>query len=83
MTPVSVRGKTSEMGEPKGWDESKDGPCAVLDVRVESKGIRNYHYSNWKPLPEELAMLNAGGSVELCCVGVQPPVSVGVVPKVK
>ena len=44
-------------------------------------GLYNYHYSTWKPDAEELALLNAGGVVELCCVGIQPPVSVGVVPE--
>ena len=66
--------------KPRNWDDNRDGPCGTLPVRVESYGIYDYHYSAWKPDAEELALLNAGGVVELCCVGQQPPVSVGVVP---
>lgn len=83
MEAVTVRGKNADFKKPEGWDESKDGPCGVLDIRRETVGRRIYHYSNWKPNAAELAALNMGAVVELCCVGLQPPVSVGVVPEKK
>lgn len=67
--------------KPPGWDDKEDGPCGRLPVRVEDvHGARFAHlYSNWKPDAVELAYLNHGGVVELCCIGAQPPVSVHVV----
>ena len=83
MKRANIRGKTTDFGKPRDWDDKRDGPCGVLPVRVEQVGIYNYHYSAWKPDTEELKLLNAGGVVELCCVGIQPPVSVAVVPEHK
>jgi hypothetical protein len=47
-----------------------------------SQGIRDLHVavvdgccvSRWEPTPDELTLLNAGGSVELWVLGGQPPV---------
>ena len=80
MKWTAIKGKTNDFGKPRSWDEERDGKCGTLPVRVEQVGIYAYHYSNWKPSAEELDMLIAGGVVELCCVGIQPPVSMGVVP---
>lgn len=80
MTPVDVRGKNVDFKKPKEWDDARDGPCGSLPIRREiGASDRVYHYSNWKPDEYELGILNAGGSVELLCVGVQPPVAVSVV----
>lgn len=81
MRPAKVKGQTADFAKPRSWDDSRDGPCGTLPVRVEQEGIYNNHYSNWKPDAEELKLLNRGGVVELKCVGVQPPVSVSVVPE--
>jgi len=83
MRPAPIKGKTHNFGKPAEWVEDRDGPCGVLPVRVEQEGIHNVHYSNWKPSAEELRRLCNGGVVELCCVGIQPPVSVDVVPEHK
>jgi hypothetical protein len=83
MKCVKIRDQNSDFGKPRNWDDTRDGPCGVLPVRVEQEGVYNYHYSNWKPDAEELKLLARGGVVELCCVGVQPPVSVAVVPEHK
>ena len=83
MKWANIRGKTTDFGKPRTWDEKRDGACGVLPVRVEQVGVYNYHYSAWRPDAEELRLLNAGGVVELCCVGIQPPVSVAVVPEHK
>ena len=79
MKWTNVRDSNANFSKPRNWDDERDGPCGTLPVRVEPVGIYNYHYSAWKPGAEELALLNAGGVVELCCVGVQPPVSLHVV----
>jgi hypothetical protein len=83
MQPVKVRDQTIDFVKPHNWDDERDGQCGVLPVRVEQDGRYNCHYSNWKPNIEELKLLAQGGVVELCCVGVQPPVSVAVVPEQK
>ena len=80
MKWTNIEGKTHNFSKPKNWDDERDGPCGTFPVRVEEVGLYNFHFSAWKPNAEELALLNAGGVVELCCVGHQPPVSVGVVP---
>jgi hypothetical protein len=83
MRPVKVKGQNADFAKPRTWDESQDGPCGTLPVRVEPEGRHNNHYSNWKPDAEELKLLNRGGVVELCCVGIQSPVSLSVVPEHK
>ena len=83
MKPVDIKGATAGFTKPRTWNDDRDGPCGVLPVRVEQEGVYNYHYSAWKPDAEELKLLNRGGVVELCCIGIQPPVSVAVVPEHK
>jgi len=80
MEKCRVRDENVDFTKPEGWDDSKDGRCGTLPIRREQIGRRIYHFSNWRPSAAELAELNAGSVVELCCVGVQPPVSVGVCP---
>ena len=83
MKPVSVQDCTSNFVKPRGWDDTRDGPCGSLPVRITRKGRHDYHYSNWKPSAEEVRSLCEGAVVELCCVGIQPPVSVNVVTEYK
>jgi len=78
MKPIQTRDATTSFKKPLGWDDEKDDPCGVLSVRDEKIGDRVYHYSTWKPSYTELRLLDAGGVVVLCCVGIQPPVSVSV-----
>jgi len=77
MDPRVTRGETSQFMPPEGW-KKEDGPCGNLSVRVEKHGARAYHHSTWKPTPDELITLANGGVIELCCVGVQPPVALSV-----
>lgn len=80
MNPITVRGSNGDFTEPKDWDETKDGKCSPLPVRRETNDRgRIMHYSNWMPTDEEVETLRAGGVVELLCVGIQPPVAMGVV----
>lgn len=82
MTPVKVSGQNFTFTKPsRDWDDDKDGECGDLPVRRENgRNGKAYLYSNWMPDEEELRTLNAGGSIELLCVGVQPPVALSVVP---
>lgn len=68
------------LGAPAGWDQS-EVPCGALPItRTEADGIPAV-ISFWKPTQEELAALNAGGTVALWVLGnTMPPVSVTVEP---
>lgn len=85
MRPAPILNETASFKRPPDWDESRDGPCGELSVRVEVFGsYAKSFYSNWKPSEEELKLLNNGGVVEIEVVGQgQPPLSVGVVPEFK
>jgi hypothetical protein len=68
------------LGAPAGWDQ-KDLPVDALPItRTEVNGVPAVA-SFWKPTAEELAALNAGGSVSLWVLGeTMPPVSLEVEP---
>jgi hypothetical protein len=51
-----------------------------LAVRVTPFTRNPFYESAWEPTPEELAHLNAGGSVILRVLGGQPPVALYVEP---
>lgn len=69
MIPTSIQGATHRYSAPANWNEKDFGPCAVLEVRRQTLGTGLNAviecYSAWKPSAEELAVLNAGGSVEI------------------
>ena len=69
------------LGAPKGWDQG-EVPCGALPItRTESDGLPCV-VSYWRPTADELAALNAGGSIALWVVGVtMPPVSLSVDPQ--
>ncbi|RFP19180.1 hypothetical protein [Duganella sp. BJB475] len=68
------------LGAPAGWNQA-EVPCSALPItRTECEGMPAV-VSYWKPTAEELAMLNAGGSVALwVCGDSMPPVSLQVDP---
>jgi hypothetical protein len=74
MIPRHIAGATHALGAPADWDKTRDGNCCVLHVRAVRDGRNTRFESAWEPTPEELALLNAGGSVILSVVGGQPPV---------
>lgn len=84
MKPTVTRGATNVFSKPENWDDEKFGPCGDLQVRMDvfggnEKGIIEC-YSTWKPSAGELAMLNAGGVIEVgICLPNQPVMSVSVV----
>lgn len=71
MIPRHISNATTKFSAPPDWNEERDGPCLDLWVRIVDG---NCCESAWEPSPEELAILNAGGSIVLRVVGGQPPV---------
>lgn len=71
MMPRRIAGTTHVLGAPKDWNAEKDGECSRLAVRASAQWCE----SAWEPTPEELAMINAGGSIILRVWGGQPPVA--------
>jgi hypothetical protein len=70
VIPARIPNATHRLGAPKGWDESRDGPCFGLDVIIQDGRAT----SCWEPTPEELERLQAGAKIYLTIVGGQPPV---------
>jgi hypothetical protein len=79
MDIMTIDGAVANPGAPKNWDPEL-GTCGGLPIRVVRKVDSNeiaYCESAWRPTPEELAILNAGGNVVLRVVGWQCPVYIG------
>ena len=76
MLPLRIEGAHIIMRGPVSGDgiEIRD-----LAIRV----IDGCSISRWELTPAELEMLIAGGSIELWVQGLQPPVSLKVVPHVE
>lgn len=74
MIPLAIEGADLIMKAPPG----KEGEVRDLHVRV----IDGCCVSRWEPTPDDLAILGAGGSVELWVMGHQPPVALRAVPHV-
>lgn len=66
------------LGAPAGWDQD-EVPCGALPItKTEVNGIPAT-VSYWRPSAEELAALQAGGSVALWVLGgIMPPVALEV-----
>lgn len=72
MKPVEFEGQTVLLGPPK---ESQRGTCGALPVRIAPDTIWGRSFvSYWRPAPEELEILNAGGHVRLTVQSLHPPV---------
>ncbi len=68
------------LGAPKGWDQGELACSALPITRAEFGGMPAV-VSYWKPTAEELAVLAAGGSIELAILGrTMPPVMLAVDP---
>ena len=80
MNPVRSHEATEVLRPPVGWDDGDPDalPRGVeLPVRRSENGFQMTSW--WKPTADELERLNAGGVVELVCVGTRHPiVSLGV-----
>lgn len=75
MIPLRIEGATMIMKAPPGLE----GEVRDLHVAV----IEGCFVSRWEPTPAELALLSAGGSIELWVMGGQPPVFIKAVEHVK
>lgn len=76
MIPHHFAGQDRVLEAPAGYDHENQGECGALPVAFVDGGC----LSVWKPTPEELAMLNAGGGVTLWVSGPQPIVAMGTTP---
>jgi hypothetical protein len=79
MNPTQHPSNNAVLGAPAEWDQ-QGMPCSALPItRLEVSGQPTLA-SFWRPEPEELAALNAGGLVMLMVhSNAHPVVSVGVV----
>lgn len=78
MIPHHFIGQSRVLEAPKGWDHEANGECVGLPVRIERYGDTVACSSAWKPTPEQLAVLNAGGAVYATAFGGQPPLMLDV-----
>ncbi|MDX2277756.1 MAG: hypothetical protein NW206_20075 [Hyphomonadaceae bacterium] len=74
MTPWHFVGQERVLEAPSQWDHKTEGECGALPIRVVDGGC----LSVWKPSPEELATLNAGGAVTSWTQGPQRVHALGV-----
>jgi hypothetical protein len=74
MEPLKISGANQYFGPPSDWQDTYERACGNLHVRVVGSSCQ----SAWRPTPDELAVLNAGGSVILEILGGQPPVALWV-----
>jgi hypothetical protein len=68
-----IEGATRNLGAPADWDGdiSKCNVLPILDVETEHGP---FMVSAWEPTPDELALLNAGESIQLWIAGCSHPV---------
>lgn len=72
------------IGAPPGWnDRLGQLQLPTIDATQGSLPGTNHKVfvTWWEPTKEELAILLAGGKVQLACIGGQPPVSVIATPE--
>ncbi len=65
---------TRIFGAPADWSENELGECLALpivDVIIDENPQNLAMVSFWKPTPEELALLNSNGHLELWIYGNQ------------
>jgi len=76
MLKKVITGWNAAPGAPKNWTPER-GECGALPIRVfaDKDGNVLCCESAWEPTADELAHLNAGGSVILRVAGWQPPVN--------
>lgn len=65
MIHEKIPGANRANGAPAGWNEEEDGPIQVLWTRDEEERYSPLFFmvSQFKPTPEELEVLNNGGSI--------------------
>lgn len=80
MRPTQHPSNNRVLGAPADWDQN-ELPCGALAITdVVYEGVRHM-VSFWRPDANDLAVLNAGGTVSLWVVGAtMPPASINVEP---
>lgn len=76
MTPLKMQNANMLMKAPEG----EEGVANLYVRLVKDQEGKTYYVSRWEPTPDELAQLNAGGSVELWCMHHQVPVALKTAP---
>lgn len=69
-----IEGWSKVWGALKDWDPSKLGKCGGLPTRLTVTTAGPMWESAWEPTPEELAILNSGGTIHLFVSSYQHPV---------
>lgn len=78
MNKIQHPSNNAVLGAPKGWDLG-GLPCGALPITLTKVGDQPAVVSYRRPTAEELAALNAGGSVALWVLGnTMPPVALEV-----
>lgn len=78
MQKIKHPSNNDVLGAPAGWNQGAL-PCSALPITRAKFGEMEAVVSYWRPSAEELAVLNAGGSIELAILGrTMPPVMLSV-----
>ena len=80
MIPRRISGANVRFGKPADWEQTHAERRGCCDLWVRRNDDDGTVESAWEPTAEELATLNAGGSVVLCILGGQPPVMIYATP---
>lgn len=73
MIVLEFDAQTRVLNAPLGWNKSQPIKCGMLPIEdTQFDGIPAM-CSYWKPSPEELAVLNNGGHIQLVIYGRQHP----------
>ena len=81
MQKIQHPSNNDVLGAPAGWNQG-ELPCAALPITRAKFGEMEAVVSYWRPSAADLAVLNAGGSIELSILGrTRPPVMLSVDPE--
>lgn len=81
MTPIKHQSNNTLVTPPKSWDD-RGGQLrlpALHATQGKVSGI-TVMITYWEPSPDDVAMLLAGGKLQLTCLGGQPACNVSVLP---
>ena len=78
MNRMQHSSNNAVLGAPAGKDQA-ELPCGALPITRTHVGDLPAVVSNWRPIVEELAVLNSGGSIALWVLGAtMPPVNLSI-----
>lgn len=81
MTPIKHPSNNVTCTPPKNWDD-RAGQLRLPVIHATKGSISGVTamITWWEPTKEEIAMLLAGGRIQLTCIGGQPACNVSAVP---